>query len=273
MESLPAPRLLSPEARFELENQLRQALQLNEFTLRFQPQVDREGKLVGMEALLSWHNRLLGHVDTQTFIRLAEEIGQIGAIGQWVFEAACAHIREWKASGFEPPRVAVNVSPIQFTDPAFVEKVAQILRETKTPGECLEIEVTENAVLADIEESAKKMTRLRELGVSIAIDDFGVGYSPLSYLYRLPLDSVKVDRSFVGNITKPMGTLPVLHTISVMAHNRGLKVVAEGIETQAELELMKRLRQLEDENSKLKKLVADLSLDRAMLQDVLRRKL
>jgi diguanylate cyclase (GGDEF)-like protein len=242
VESLPAPRMLSPEARFELENQLRQALSMDEFTLRFQPQVDREGSLVGMEALLNWNNRLLGRVDTQTFIKLAEEIGQIGAIGQWVFESACAHIREWKQSGLKPPRVAVNVSPIQFTDPAFVDKVEQTLKETDTPGECLEIEVTENAVLADIEDSARKMSRLRSLGVSIAIDDFGVGYSPLSYLHRLPLDSVKVDRSFVGNITKPMGSLPVLHTISVMAHNRGLKVVAEGIETAAELELVQAAR-------------------------------
>lgn len=242
VESLPVPRPLSPEARFELESQLRHALPLNEFTLRFQPQVDRDGKMVCMEALLNWDNRVLGHVDTHTFIRLAEETGQIGLIGQWVLETACAHIQEWRSAGFLPPRVAVNVSPIQFGDPAFVDKLAQTLRETGTPGEFLEIEVTETAVLQDIEESARKMARLRELGVSIAIDDFGVGYSPLSYLHRLPLDCVKVDRSFVGSITKPMGTLPLLHTISVMAHNRGLKVVAEGIETPAELELVQAAR-------------------------------
>lgn len=242
VESLPVPRLLSPELRFQMESELRHALERNELSLMFQPQVDREGNLVGMEALLHWFNAKLGHVDTHTFIRLAEETGQIGAIGSWVFESACRHIQEWRQGGFHPPRVAVNVSPIQFTEPAFVERLSQVLRETGVPGELLELEVTENAVLQDIEVSAVRMARLRELGVSIAIDDFGVGYSPLSYLHRLPLDSVKVDRSFVGSITKPMGSLPVLHTISVLAHNRGLKVVAEGIETPAELELVQAAR-------------------------------
>ncbi len=242
VESLPVPRLVSPEERFHLESELRRAMERKEFSLRFQPQVDREGRLVGMEALINWENATLGRVDTQTFIRLAEESGQIGEIGHWVIETACRHVREWLDAGFDPPRVAVNVSPIQFTDPAFVDRVAQIIRQQGVPGRYLEVEVTENAVLQDLEEAARRMARLRALGVSIAIDDFGVGYSPLTYLHKLPLDSLKVDRSFVGNITKPMGSLPVLHTISVMAHNRGLKVVAEGIETPAELELVQAAR-------------------------------
>jgi diguanylate cyclase (GGDEF)-like protein len=242
IEIVAGARETNPEDRFRLENALRRAMERGEFNIRFQPQVDREGSLVGMEALLAWVHPELGQVDTQTFIELAEEIGLIIPIGSWVLENVCAQIADWRKRGLAPPRVAVNVSPIQFSDPSFVARVSEVIHAAGIPGDALELEVTENAVLQDLEESAARMASLRDLGVSIAIDDFGVGYSPLSYLHRLPIDSVKVDRTFVGQITKPSGSLPVLHTISVMAHNRGLKVVAEGVETAAELELVQAAR-------------------------------
>ncbi|MBL0160216.1 MAG: bifunctional diguanylate cyclase/phosphodiesterase [Bryobacterales bacterium] len=231
-------RGLSPERRYQLEQALRSAMERDEFVLRYQPQVDRVGQIWGMEALISWHHAELGRVDTEMFIRLAEEIGMISAIGEWVLSRTCRQIREWRDVGLQPPRVAVNVSPVQFSCAGFVERVRGLLAESGISGEALELEVTEGTVLRDIEESAARMVELRALGIRIAIDDFGVGYSPLAYLNQLPLDVVKIDRSFIRQITQPSGTLPVVHTITVLAHHRGMKVVAEGVETEEELELV-----------------------------------
>lgn len=233
---------LRPEQRYELESALRQALRNDELTLRFQPQVDREGRLRGLEALLSWDPPSLGHVETATFIRLAEETGVMVAIGEWVIRKACLQVAAWRNAGWPAPRIAVNVSPLQFATPGFVTMVARTLKQTGVRGDDLEFEVTESTILRDIDESAERMARLRLLGVRMAIDDFGVGYSPLSYLHRLPLDAVKVDRTFIGQITKPSGSLPVVHTITVLAHHRGLEVVAEGVETEGELELVRAAR-------------------------------
>jgi diguanylate cyclase (GGDEF)-like protein len=237
-----APIGLRPEQRYQLESALRQALKNEELTLRYQPQVDREGWLRGLEALLSWDPPALGHVETETFIRLAEETGAIVPIGEWVLEKACRQIALWRSAGWPTPRMAVNVSPLQFASPDFVSMVERILKRTGVSGGDIELEVTENTILRDLDESAERMARLRLLGIRIAIDDFGVGYSPLSYMHRLPLDAVKVDRTFIGQITKPSGSLPVVHTITILAHHRGLEVVAEGVETESELELVRAAR-------------------------------
>ncbi len=229
---------LLPEERFRLENALRQAMERDELTIRYQPQIDKDGRLQGFEALLSWNSVDLGRVETGTFIQLAEETGAIVNIGLWVLEHACRQVMDWRKAGLDVPRVAVNVSPQQFSSPDFVQTVRSVLETTGLPGQSLELEITESSILQDIEEAARRMAELRSMGVRIAIDDFGVGYSPLAYLHKLPLDVVKVDRSFVGQITKPAGSLPVVHTITVMAHNRGLQVVAEGVETEGELELV-----------------------------------
>ncbi|HEY3444196.1 MAG TPA: bifunctional diguanylate cyclase/phosphodiesterase [Paludibaculum sp.] len=238
VESSTSKRGLSPERRYQLEQALRSAMERDEFVLRYQPQVDRAGQIWGMETLISWHHAELGRVDTEMFIRLAEEIGMISAIGEWVLERACRQIRAWRDMGLHPPRVAVNVSPVQFSCAGFVDRVRGLLVESGISGDALELEVTEGTILRDIQESAARMAELRALGVRIAIDDFGVGYSPLAYLNQLPLDVVKIDRSFIRQITEPSGTLPVVHTITVLAHQRGLKVVAEGVETEEELELV-----------------------------------
>lgn len=228
--------------RLQLENALHRAIERQELSLRFQPQVDREGQVRAVEALLVWNSTDLGHVDTETFIRLAEETGIITPIGEWVLREACLQAVCWSADGRRAPCVAVNVSPQQFASPYFVEAVKRTLEETGLRGEKLELEVTESCILADIEQSARRMAELRKLGVRIAIDDFGVGYSPLAYLHRLPLDKIKVDRSFVRQIAQPGGTLPVVHTITVLAHHRGLQVVAEGVETEEEFELVHAAR-------------------------------
>ena len=242
LESTISKRGLSPERRYQLEQALRRAVDRNEFELRYQPQVDRAGRLRGLEALITWRHEELGQVDTELFIQLAEEIGVISAIGEWVLRRACGQIREWIDMGLAPPRVAVNVSPVQFSCAGFVKKVGSILAESAITGDFLELEVTEGTILRDLQVSAARMSELRSMGVRMAVDDFGVGYSPLTYLNQLPLDVVKIDRSFIGQITQLSGTLPVVHTITVLAHQRGMQVVAEGVETEAELELVHAAR-------------------------------
>jgi diguanylate cyclase (GGDEF)-like protein len=242
LETLRWEEALAPEQRYELETALRQALARHEFSLRFQPQVDRLCRLDGLESLLSWQHPAFGPVSPEVFIKLAEEIGAIVEIGDWVLRHTCLQIAEWRDRGLNPPRVAVNVSPLQFSTPDYLPRVERILEETGVGGEALEFEITEGTLLRDLKESATRMQALRRLGISIAVDDFGVGYSPLTYLQELPLDAVKVDRAFTGQITKPAGSLPLVHTITILAHHRGLKVVAEGVETHEEMELLQAAR-------------------------------
>lgn len=242
VEILRPEEAIAPERRYELETALRLALARDEFALRFQPQVDRQCRLDGLEVLLTWNRPEFGPVAPDVFIKLAEEIGAIVEIGDWVLRSTCRQIARWRRAGIRAPRVAVNVSPLQFSTPDYVSRVQSILNETGVDGSGLELEITEGTVLRDLNESAARMRALRELGISLAMDDFGVGYSPLTYLQDLPLDAVKVDRAFTGQITKPAGSLPLVHTITVLAHNRGLKVVAEGVETLGEMELVQAAR-------------------------------
>lgn len=242
VETLRWEEALAPERRYELETALRTAPEKNQFSLRFQPQVDRQCHLDGLEVLLAWDHPEFGPVSPEVFIRLAEEIGAIVEIGEWVLRRTCEQVVAWRRAGLNPPRVAVNVSPLQFSTPDFVARVESVLREAGLTGDALEFEITEGTLLRDLAESAARMRSLRSLGISIAVDDFGVGYTPLTYLQELPLDAVKVDRAFTGQITKPAGSLPLVHTITVLAHHRGLKVVAEGVETPGEMELVQATR-------------------------------
>lgn len=235
---------IAPEAdhRYELIHDLREAVRRSELMLRFQPQVDRTCNLDGFEVLVAWKHPDLGLIEADTFIGLAEDSGLIAELGEWVLRHTCIQMAHWRSNGIDCPKVAVNVSPIQFSSPEFVPRVLAILHETGIPGHALEFEITERAVLRDIEESAARMRALRKHGITFAIDDFGVGYSPLTYLHRLPVDTVKVDRSFTGEIARNGGSLPLVHTIAVLAHQRGLKVVAEGVETEAELQMVRAAR-------------------------------
>ena len=225
--------------RLEMENALRRAVEKSELELYYQPIVSMGGELDGLEVLLVWNHPRRGRISPKEFIPIAEESGLIVSIGSWVLREACAQGARWLQAGLRPVRMAVNVSAIQFARPDFVESVAAALDATGFPALRFELELTESFVVRDVEESAQRLARLRELGVRIAIDDFGTGYSSLSYLRHLPVDTLKIDQSFLRDLQAPTGSLPVVQTIVSLAHNMNLSVVAEGVETPADLELLR----------------------------------
>jgi diguanylate cyclase (GGDEF)-like protein/PAS domain S-box-containing protein len=221
------------EARTELESDLRSALKGNQFRLYYQAQVDHTGLILGAEALIRWQHPQRGLVPPMEFIRLAEEIGLILPIGQWVLETACTQLKTWEADPLTRNlQLAVNVSAHQFHQPDFVEQVRQTLRiHAFTPG-LLKLELTESLVLDNIDDAIDKMLALREVGVRFSMDDFGTGYSSLSYLTQLPLDQLKIDQSFVRNIGVKHSDAVIVQTIIGMANNLGMEVIAEGVETE-----------------------------------------
>lgn len=226
--------------RLELENNLRRALERQQFELNYQPRIDlASGALVGAEALIRWRMSDEQTIAPSRFIPMAEEIGLIAPIGKWVLKTACAQNKAWQEAGFAPLVMSVNVSPRQFRQDQFVQTVAQVLRETGLEARYLEIELTESAVMHDAEEFVAMLNELNDLGVQIAIDDFGTGYSSLSYLKRFPVDRLKVDRSFVQDIASDADDATIVRTIIALGHNLGLKVVAEGVETDEQLEFLR----------------------------------
>jgi EAL domain-containing protein (putative c-di-GMP-specific phosphodiesterase class I) len=239
VESSTDPPSLTPEQRYHLETALRRALDREEFALRFQPEIDLDGCLSGCEVLLSWYHPELGKVEADTFIRLAEEIGLIVPIGTWVLTQACTRGKLWLDAGLNLGRMAVNVSALQFATPDFVETVAGVLKSTGFDGNRLELELTESSIMRDMDEAADKMRALKKFGITFAIDDFGKGYSPLTYLQSLPVDVVKIDRCFISQIAQPSGSLPLVQTIAILAHRQGFQVVAEGIETEDQMDLVR----------------------------------
>jgi diguanylate cyclase (GGDEF)-like protein/PAS domain S-box-containing protein len=225
--------------RLEIETKLRRALEREELEIHFQPQVDLDGNLASLEALLVWENPDLGRVSPADFIPIAEDTGMILSIGAWVLQRVCSQITEWRNAGLVPPPIAVNVSALQFAQPDFVETVASSLQRSNAPASALELELTESLVMRDQPTSARLMQELRDLGVKIAIDDFGTGYSSLSYLRRLPADVLKIDRSFVRESEFGPATVALLKAIVALGHATGLIVTAEGIETPQQLELIR----------------------------------
>lgn len=225
----------------EIENALRRALENDEFQLRYQPQVGIDGGLTGLEALLVWNHPKLGIISPTQFIPVAEECGLIGPIGSWVLKQACSQAAEWRRAGLPPVKVAVNVSATQFTRAGFADVVAGILKETGFDAGSLELELTESVVMNNVEESNRQMSRLRTLGVCIAIDDFGTGYSSLSHLRNLPIDTVKIDQSFLGELESEPNAMPLLRAIVALAHSLNLSVVAEGVETEQQLEALRQV--------------------------------
>jgi len=225
--------------QFELENDLRRAVERRELELSYQPLVTMDGRLDGLEALLAWNHPRFGRTPPLQFIPIAEESGLIVPIGSWVIKDACAAGAAWQDAGLRPVRISVNVSALQFARSDFVDSVASTLASTRFAPERLELELTETFVLRDIEESARRMKRIRDLGVSIAIDDFGTGYSSLSYLRRLPANSLKIDKSFLRELAGPDGCTDVVRGIVLLAHSMGMTVVAEGVETPEELEFLR----------------------------------
>jgi len=215
---------------------LRMALERNELTLVYQPMLALdEARITGVEALLRWNNAELGEVSPTVFIPLAEEAGLIDRIGEFVLHRACTQLREWQHRGLNNITMSVNLSALQLLRDELTQRLCEILAELKLAPEQVELELTESVLMANPELAIHTLDRLHALGVAIAIDDFGTGYSSLSYLKRLPIDTLKIDRSFVGDITTDPDDEAITKTIITMAHSLGLNVVAEGVETVEQL--------------------------------------
>lgn len=222
------------------ENELHQALSHRWFLLYYQPQIDLiSGEVMGAEALIRLRHPELGLIYPGEFISIAEESGLIAPIGDWCLREACRQIKNWHEQGYPQMRVAVNVSVLQFQKGRFAQRVAEILNENQLSGEFLEIELTESALVRDIESIQTDLQGLREMQVSLSIDDFGTGYSSLSYLRHLPFDQLKIDQSFVRGMTDNSASLAIPKAIIDMGHSLGLQVLAEGIESQQQMLLLK----------------------------------
>jgi len=225
--------------RLSLEHDLRKALEGEQFELYYQPQIEiRTGRIVGIEALIRWNHPTLGMLGPAHFIGAAEEAGLIMAIWEWVLVAALIQHNAWLADGLPAVTIGVNLSSVQFSDPALAERVEEIARVVGVPLDYLELEVTESMLLVDADLALRTLTALRAMGVKIAIDDFGTGYSSLSYLRRLPLDKLKLDQSFIRDAGQNEGDVAITRAIIAMAHSLKLSVVAEGVETQAQIDLL-----------------------------------
>ena len=235
-------RDVTTAAHLLIENDLHRALERDELLLHFQPQFDcRSGRLVGAEALVRWQ-RGGQLVSPAEFIPVAEETGLIVPIGEWALAEACRQALSWQVYLPWPVRVAVNLSPRQLEAPEVIDHVAEALAQSGLPATLLELEITESAVVRDTQQAAFSLQRLRALGVSVAIDDFGVGYSSLSYLQELPVDKFKIDRSFIARLRGPGSDTRLVRALIAMAHSLKVGIVAEGVETPYQLEQLKSFR-------------------------------
>ena len=226
--------------RLALESALRQALQEGQFELHFQPQIDlASGRVVGTEALIRWRHPSMGTVRPDRFIALAEETGLIVPIGVWVLQTACRQNRRWQRDGLGPLRIAVNLSARQFAEPDLLATVERVLLETGLPPASLEIELTESMMMADVEAAIHTMECLKRMGVKLSIDDFGTGYSSLQYLKRLPVDVLKIDRSFVQDMLGSADGAALVEAIISLAHGLRMHVIAEGVETIEQLDFLR----------------------------------
>ena len=224
-----------------LESELRHALERGQFHLEYQPQLDlASGAVVGMEALLRWQHPQLGRIPPASFIGLAEEMGLITPIGDWVLRTACAQTRAWQLAGHGPLRLAVNLSARQFKQRNLLHAVAQALAETGLAAAHLELELTESMVMHNVEQATSIMANLKALGVQLSIDDFGTGYSSLAYLRHFPIDVLKIDKTFVSDITHSDDDAAIVRAIISLAHSLRLKVIAEGVETEQQLAFLRQ---------------------------------
>ncbi|MFO7576452.1 MAG: EAL domain-containing protein [Pelovirga sp.] len=225
--------------RLAVEKELRHALERNELSLFFQPQVDCDGNIIGAETLARWNHPTKGEISPSVFIPIAETTGLILPIGEWVLRSACEHLRRWNDAGLNIRHLAINVSPRQFYQPDFIIQVQTILQETGADPSMLCLELTEGMVIDNIVDTIDKMQGLKRIGVEFSIDDFGTGYSSLSYLKKMPLDILKIDQSFIRDIESDVNDAAIVATIIAMAKHLDLKVIAEGVETLFELDFLK----------------------------------
>ncbi len=229
--------------RLALETSLRSALHNGEITVFYQPRVDMESRAMnGMEALVRWNHPTFGLVSPAQFIPIAEETGLIVPIGEWVLREACRQNAEWRAEGIAPIRVSVNLSSIQFRSANLEETVASALEDSGLPPDGLELEVTESLLMDDPKAAAAILGRLQSRGVHVSIDDFGTGYSSLAYLKSFPVNSLKIDRTFISDVTGNPNDAAITTAIILMGHSMNLKVVAEGVETESQMAFLKVLQ-------------------------------
>jgi diguanylate cyclase len=227
--------------RLQLEDELRQAVELRQLELHYQPRVDVvSGRVGSVEALIRWRHPRRGYVPPQKFIPIAEETGLIHPIGEWVLREACRQARQWQRAGL-PLRMAVNLSAVQFRQTELVSVVRRTLAAEQLPAALLELELTESAVMSNPESSVVILEQLSQMGVVVALDDFGTGYSNMSYLLRFPIDRLKVDSSFVGGMTNDPHSMLIVKAVVSLAHSLRMKVIAEGVETMAQLEQLRSL--------------------------------
>lgn len=226
-----------------LENDLRRALENNQFQLYYQPQINIEtNEVFAMEALIRWHHPERGLISPNEFIELAEETRLIKCIGNWILKSAIEELSRWRKMGLTNVRVAINVSAVQLEQADFVNYVLNTLNANQIPGEFLEIEITENTIMHDTDDGVLKLRELSNHGIKIAIDDFGTGYSSLNYLKRLPIDTLKIDQSFVHDMAKSEEDSSIIKAIIAIAKGLNLKIISEGVETQAQLEQLREWR-------------------------------
>lgn len=236
---LPKHTMVPAHRRLELERGMHQALAKGEFRLVYQPTVDAlTGRLVGCEALIRWHSQEFGDVPPGEFIPIAEETGLIVAIGEWVIRHACEQVVQWSRDGFQFFPIGINLSARQFRMPQFTEFVRSTLQQYNISGTCLHFEITERVLMENTEWIIKRLNELRALGVGLAIDDFGIGYSSLSYLKRFPIEILKIDQSFVRDLEEDANSAQIVLAIIQLAHSLGMRVTAEGVETEEQRDFL-----------------------------------
>jgi diguanylate cyclase (GGDEF)-like protein/PAS domain S-box-containing protein len=226
--------------RLEIEGRLRKAIENEEFFLRYQPQVElATGRISGMEALIRWNDPQKGEIFPKDFIFVAEELGLIVPIGEWVFRTACQQLKKWQEDGLPPVTISVNISPRQFMSRRLVSTLLAIVRDVGADPRYIELEITETMIMRNIEQSVETLSQLRSVGMQVAVDDFGVGYSSLGQLKRLPASSMKIDRSFIMNVPEDASSGSITEAIIAMAKRLKLRCIAEGVETRAQLEFLR----------------------------------
>ena len=228
------------ERRLRVESDLQRAIERGEFELFYQPKIALDThRPCGAEALIRWRHPERGLVPPLDFISVAEETGDIIAIGNWVLGEACRQVAAWRREGAMPLKIAVNVSAMQFSEDELAARLGDLMRSHAVDGGAIEVELTESTVMTDPERAIEVLTQIKALGVSVAVDDFGTGYSSLSYLKRLPIDVIKIDRSFITDAGSDVDSAQFVTTIVTLGHALGLSLVAEGIETRDQLGLLR----------------------------------
>ncbi|MCK4834851.1 MAG: bifunctional diguanylate cyclase/phosphodiesterase, partial [Gammaproteobacteria bacterium] len=226
--------------KLSMDTGIHKALDNDEFNLVYQPQVNlRTGEIVGVEALLRWNHPEHGAISPSEFIPFAEESGLIIDIGYWVLKSACAELNRWRKAGLPDIRMSVNISARQLMEDSIVSDVIDILKDYNVPGHCIELEITEHAIMNDMDSVIRKLKELSSHDITIAIDDFGTGYSSLSYLHKLPIHTLKIDRTFLKESRINKGDNTIINTIVSMAKGLNLNVIAEGVESQSQLEYLR----------------------------------